>query len=100
MATSQPAAPTPNGYGGGLRIAVRLDGDVAPAHGQVSETGSLSPCRSLAALQWGYCRSVARHPREQGGHYSSSQDMPRVRWLFRRSGEMGDRVYRLDASFH
>jgi hypothetical protein len=72
--------PTPNGYGGGLCIAVRLDGDVARAHG--TGTGSdqwdrvtVSLCRRLAALRWGYCRSVARHLREQGGHHSSSQDM-------------------------
>jgi hypothetical protein len=72
----------PNGYGGGLLcIAVRLDGDVARAHGtagQISETGSLgepvSQDRSTAALP-GYCQSVARHLREQGSHHSSWQGM-------------------------
>jgi hypothetical protein len=53
-----PMPPTPNGYGGGLCIAVRLDGDVARAHG--TGTGSdqwdrvtVSLCRRLAALRWG-----------------------------------------------
>uniref|UniRef100_A0A804MBI0 Uncharacterized protein n=1 Tax=Zea mays TaxID=4577 RepID=A0A804MBI0_MAIZE len=85
MATaSQPAAPTPNGYGGG--ILAGGDGVHGTARRQISlghcEPVSQHCCCCTAVVRWGYCQSVARHPREQGSHHSSSQDMA-VEWLHR-----------------